>query len=234
MQVWDLSPGYLNDDELLAQRDWVIALLANKGSQDPVVLNQARQWAHCMNALRCVEAWINAECALRNLSSAQNAQSTCLAPLNLVWPKLLVPAQQLADLAATPNRTNGRIPLPQTTKALWTHHKYSVAARSMEAYKAISVKVAAGVGRDNFDWVASEVIQQLRLRPSRDSLRDALMQMWGYVAAAGAVSPRLFDDLPGLFTEIQQRSSAQANHYLLTSTALSELSVWLESSAAGF
>ena len=234
MQVWDLSPGYLNDEELLVQRDWVQALLANKGNQDPAQANQTRQWAHCMNALRCVEAWLNAECALRNLSPLLNAQATSLAPLNLVWPKLIDPSQQMLELAVNPNRCSGRIPLPQTTKALWTHHKYSVAARSMDAYKAISVKVAAGVGRDNFDWVAAEVMNQLRLRPGRESLRDALMQMWGYVAAAGAVPPRLFDDLPGLFAEIQQRSSTHANHYLLTSTALSELSVWLESPGVDF
>lgn len=229
MQVWDLSAGYLNDEELLAQRQWAMSLLANRGKSEDQDTAQARHWSHCLNALRCVEAWINAECSLRGLAAPMDAQCTRLAPINLVWPKLLAPGQQMAALAALPNRAPGRIPLPQTTKGLWTQHKYSVAARSMDAYKAISVKVAVGKGQDNFDWVASEVMSQLRIRPSRESLRDALMQMWGYVAAAGAVPPRLFDDLPALFVEIQQRSSLQANHYLLASTALSELSVWLES-----
>ncbi|MDN3640703.1 hypothetical protein QWY82_18035 [Simiduia curdlanivorans] len=228
MQVWDLSPGYLNDEELLTQRHWVISLLANRGKPEGDGAAQARHWSHCLNALRCVEAWINAECRLRELAVSMDAQSTQLAPLNLVWPKLMAPGAQLVELANVADRAPGRIPLPQTTKGLWTHHKYSVAARSMDAYRAISVKVATGKGRDNFDWVAAEVMGQLRVRPSRESLRDALMQMWGYVAAAGAVQSRLFDDFPALFAEIQKRTSVQANHYLLTSTALSELSVWLE------
>lgn len=234
MQVWDLSPGYLNDTELLEQRDLIATLLTNKGERPKEMAAQVLRWSHCLNALRCMAAWVGAECRLRALAESEAYASTLLAPINLVWPKILKPGSQLMALSTLEARVSGRIPVPQTTQGLWTQHKYSVAARSMEAYRVISVKVAAGRGRDNFDWVAEEVIKQMQLRPAHEGLRDVLMQMWGYVAGSGAVNPRLFTNLPQLLAEIQQRAQLQSNHYLLSSTALSELSVWLESPNGGF
>lgn len=227
MRVWDVSPGYLNDQELQAQFDWVSNLLTHRGAAPSADDESARRWSHCLNALRCVQAWLQAELRLRNLADGGNSPQ--LAPLNLVWPKLNAPAAMFSQLQADASRAAGRIPLPVTTQSLWTQHKYSVAARSMPAYREISVKVAASRGRDNFDWLAGEVFNQLRLRPEQQGLQDALLQMWGYVAAAGAVSSRMFDDLPALFAEIQRRALDQNINYLVHSTALSELSVWLES-----
>jgi hypothetical protein len=229
MRVWDVSPGYLNDQELLAQRQWVMTLLANRGEAPNQGEESTRRWTHCLNALRCVEAWLHAECRLRALADPSPATVSLLAPLNLVWPKLNTPAAMFSQLQADANRAPGRIPLPLSTQSLWTQHKYSVAARSIAAYREISVKVAASRGRDNFDWLAGEVFNQMRLRPEHQSLHDALLQMWGYVAAAGAVGSHLFDDLPALFAEIQRRAVAQNITYLVHATALSELSVWLES-----
>lgn len=228
MQVWDLSSGYLNDEELKAQRLQVQQLLA--GRAEATESEPARRWLRCLNALRCVDAWLGAEWQLRGLPALPDLAQTQLAPLNLVWPRL--PAvQQCLDSLTTQARTAGRIPVPRSTQGLWSQHKYSVAARSMEAYRAISVRAAASRGMDNFDEVAETIVQQLRQRPARDSLRDALLQMWGYVAASGSPERGLFDNLPRLFAEIQRRAQAESNHYLLHATALSELSVWLESPA---
>lgn len=225
MQVWDLASGYLNDDELRAQRQQLQCLLAGSAGQDD---GEPRRWAHCLNALRCVDAWLLAEWQLRGLPDAPDLGQTRLAPLNLVWPKLADVQQTLAKLPAV-DRPAGRIPLPRSTQTLWSQHKYSVAARSMAAYRAISVKAAASRGMDNFSEVADAIVLQLRQRPAQDSLRDALLQMWGYVSAGGHPERGLFDNLPRLFAEIQQRARTQANNYLLQATALSELSVWLES-----
>lgn len=226
MQVWELPSGYLNDQELTTQRQQVQQLLT--GSSERVDGEQARRWSHCLNALRCVDAWLFAEWQLRGLPDSPGLGQTKLAPLNLVWPKISDVQHTMANLMA-PDRNAGRIPLPRSTQGLWSQHKYSVAARSMEAYRAISVKAAASRGMDNFNEVAEAIVQQLRQRPARDSLRDALLQMWGYVAAGGHPERGLFDNLPRLFEEIQRRALAQANNYLLHATALSELSVWLES-----
>ena len=229
MRVWDVSPGYLNDQELIAQRQWVKTLLANHGEAPAQGAESARRWTHCLNALQCVEAWLQAEYNLRELAdTGSSAQTVLLAPPNLVWPKINAPAAMFMQLQADSARAPGRIPLPASTQSLWVQHKYSVAARSIQAYREISVKVAASRGRDNFDWLAGEVFNQLRLRPELPSLRDALLQMWGYVAAAGAVSSHMFDDLPALFVEIQRRALAQNINYLVHATALSELRVWLD------
>ncbi|MBB3167609.1 hypothetical protein [Simiduia aestuariiviva] len=224
--MWEISPGYLNDDELRAQRQLVVSLLTDGHQSGPASGDEAKRWSHYGNALQCAAAWLAAECELRDLPVADVALPS-LAPTGLAWPAINAPAERFIELQATAGRSPGRIPLPNSTQSLWAQHKYSVAARSMEAYRSISVKVATSRGRDNFAWLASEVCLQLRLCPEQQSLRDALLQMWGYVAGAGAVSPRLFDDLPALFAEIQRRAHTMNIPYLTHATALSELRVWL-------
>ncbi|UTA46977.1 hypothetical protein L1F30_12475 [Simiduia sp. 21SJ11W-1] len=218
MQVWEISPAYLNDAELHAQRVRVEALLT--GAQDAA----GASWLQHREALHCVAAWLEAETELRGLPQSEVLPK--VAPTVYAWPKLQAPADIFGRLKAS-ERNAGRIPLPNSTQSLWTQHKYSVAARSMAAYREISVKVAASRGRENFDWLAGEVCKQLRLVPEQQSLRDALLQMWGYVASAGAVTPRMFDDLPALLAEIQRRANGMNVPYLTHATALSELRVWL-------
>ncbi|AFU98567.1 hypothetical protein [Simiduia agarivorans] len=227
MLVWDLSPGYLNNEELRQQLAHIAALLAARGqSDDPEV---SRRWGRCLNALRCLEAWMQAEWDLRGLGPLEQGQRTHLAPLNLVWPSLPDVVTRFQHLGS--ERDSGRIALPRTIQGLWSHYKYSVAARSMEAYRAISVKVTAGRGNDAFAQVAQDILLVMRQRPELEPLRDALLQMWGYVSAEGQLPGRTYQNLPALFQEIQRRAQKQQNAYLLNSTALSELSVWLENPA---
>lgn len=220
MQVWEISPAYLTNDELQNQCALLDELLTQGRAGD-----DCAHWLRHPDALQCVAAWLAAESDLRQLPLANSLPK--VAPRVYTWPKQQSPAGLFSQLTRADQRPAGRIPLPNSTQSLWTHHKYSVAARSMEAYRAISVKVAASRGRENFDWLAAEVCQLLRVRPEQQSLRDALLQMWGYVASAGAVSPRLFDDLPALLAEIQRRADGMNVPYLTHATALSELRVWL-------
>lgn len=227
MLVWDLSPGYLNNEELRQQLAQIAALLAARGqSDDPEV---SRRWGRCLNALRCLEAGMQSEWDLRGLGPLEQGQRTHLAPLNLVWPSLPDMAARFQQLGS--DRHAGRIVLPRSTQTLWSHYKYSVAARSMEAYRSISAKVTTVRGNDAFASVAEDILRVMRQRPEPEPLRDALLQMWGYVSAESQLPGRTYQNLPALFNEIQSRAQKQQNAYLLNSTALSELSVWLESPA---
>jgi hypothetical protein len=66
----------------------------------------------------------------------------------------------------------------------------------------------------------------MRVTPSQGMLLNALQHMWGYVSSLGSETNPGPGDSVELIKEIQRRSLLYNVHYLLESTALTDLAYW--------
>jgi len=146
------------------------------------------------------------------------------------WPEIYIdfPEQQFRLLNNKyKNRAEGRIPLPKNEQQLWSHHKYSVLARDPELYRRIGRDVSkTAVGFIKLSILLTEV---LREQPTAGGIKNAVQHMWGYVTDSSVESQADINNWPlqKLLSETQRRAIANDVTYLTSSTALSELMVWL-------
>lgn len=231
MRIWDINPGYLNRQSLLGEHrelHGIVSILVNgkRGySRHPETL----RWAGFGWALRQRHQLLAAEMALRGYTDRSPVDT--LANRGL-WPTTWIdePFRQLQILEDKyRDKEPGRIPLPKSAQQFWSQHKYSVLARDVLLYRALGKEVAVMKPGDDFRPLVRMLTELLRTPPASGGLSNALQHMWGYVSkddsaphhAVAAWGPgRLLD-------EIQRRALASREPYLLMSTALAELKVWL-------
>ena len=196
-----IDPGYLVDEDLAAQRP------AWQATGDGQGQGSARLAA------------LTAERRLRQVwghtySAAINQSKACCPH---------TPGGQFAFLTTRYTGAAGRIPLPRDQQQLWAQHKYSVMARDPARAKQIGREVAAGAL--SFDELAVLLVHILRSPPGAGRLRNALEHMWGYVSTPG--------EKPGesarLLRLTVERAWARHITYLMQSTALGELAVFIDS-----
>ena len=238
MRIWDVHPGYLNRQSLLGEHRELHAVVAiiEEGKSGYANHPETNRWRGYGWALRMRHALLASEMALRGYSDRSPVTSESRLG---EWPALYVdpPGRQFELLAAKyAEREQGRINLPRSTQELWSHHKYSVLARNVQEYQSIGREVASeSVG---FAELAVRLIELLRVRPREKGIRNAAQHMWGYVSGAATgdrerYASNLEIDSTGrsalrpLLDAIAGRASACGKTYLLHSTALSELSIWL-------
>lgn len=231
MRIWDINPGYLNRLSLLGEHRELhgIASILTNGKKGYANHPETVRWIGFTWALRQRHQLLSAEMALRGFND-QTPLAKCGQQDR--WPDSYIdePFQQLQILTAKYlGKEQGRIPLPQTAQQLWSQHKYSVLARDVTLYKKLGPEVAAIAPKASFAALANLLTTQLRRRPTEGGLKNALQHMWGYLAddpprQKGTVEAW---SLEHLLSEVQQRTLAVDQPYLLASTALSELKVWL-------
>jgi hypothetical protein len=230
MRVWDVAPGYLNRQSLLGEHREMhglhnILVLGKQGySRHPETV----RWQGCVSGLAVRHAQIAAEMRLRGYVDR--------TPLDCepdpVWPQSFVTpvADQIALLKSKyRGKERGRIRLPVNAQDLWAHHKYSVLARDPAEYRRIGRRVAALPGRDGLLALAEQLAVALRARPSAPRLANALEHMWGHVSDDAtpdehAASKR---SAAGMLAAIQTAAVRVREPYLMSSTALSELAVFV-------
>ncbi len=228
MRVWDIHPGYLDRQRLLAEHGNlhnIVAFLARNPDGDGTHL-ESRRWAGFGWALRQRHRLLAAEMAFRGYQER--------SPLRLrsapgCWPETDVdsPGEQFASLEGKYRGKNrGRIPLPRSTQELWAQHKYSVLARNQAAYRELGTWTSALRRREGFDQLAGELVARLRRPPAAGNLNNALQHMRGYLDAETA---RPFEALSqsAVLKAIQRAARRQDRSYLLAQTALTELAAWL-------
>ena len=231
MRIWDINPGYLNRQSLLGEHrelHGIVSILVNgrKGySRHPDTL----RWVGYGWALRKRHQMLAAEMSLRGFT---DKTPVLIRSGRGFWPDVYIdePGRQFQLLEIKyENREQGRIPLPENAQQLWRHHKYSVLARDIERYKIIGREVSAMKSGDDFSELAKLLTELLRKQPSAGGIRNALLHMWGYVSENYSRSKRDVDSwsLPRLFNEMQRLALTGKESYLLSSTALSELKVWI-------
>ncbi len=232
MRIWDVSPGYLNDQSLLGEHrelHGIVSIIRNnkKGySRHPETL----RWVGFGWALRQRHRLLSAEMALRGFCDQTPVQ---LRSNKGLWPATFIdsPAGQFDLLKGKyQNRAEGRIHLPRNTQELWAQHKYSVLARQPTAYTRLGKLVATTRRKEKFTELASELTELLRTRPTTGRLRNALQHMWGYVSDFSSITPADINTLDAkrLILDIQTLSRERQVDYLWSSTALGELAAWLE------
>lgn len=146
------------------------------------------------------------------------------------WPGIYIdnPDQQFALLKEKyMDKEKGRIPLPKNEQELWSHHKYSVLARSPVLYKKIGRNVSQGAL--GFGLLSSLLTETIREKPTEGGIRNAAQHMWGYVSDSEEERQAGIKawSLRKLLSETQKRAVANDVSYITCSTALSELMVWL-------
>ncbi|CAK8723278.1 DUF1722 domain-containing protein [Candidatus Electronema halotolerans] len=230
MRIWDISPGYLNRQSLLGEHrelHAIISILLNKKkgyARHPETL----RWADCLPAL----AWRHQQLACEMTLRGYKEQSpVAVPPGSEAWPALYLdePAAQFELLGTKyADREPGRIPLPRHAQQLWSQHKYSVLARDVQLYKAIGRETASG--KADFAALSRQLSELLRQPPSIGGLRNAVQHLWGHVnefLPAPEENPASWS-LSKLLAETQLRATLHQEPYLLASTALGELMVWME------
>ena len=227
MRVWDIHPGYLNGKSLLAEHrelHGVVSILG-RGKQGYSNHPETKRWKQRGWALRQRHRLLAAEMAFRGYRDRTPVRLRSAAG---EWPDTFIdsPGRQFALLAEKyRGKQPGRIPLPRTSHELWSHHKYSVMARSQAAYRELGRRVSGLHGRDRFDELASELVCWLRRPPRPGDSRNVVEHMRGYLQSDAG---RNDGDGLGLaaLTGIQNRVRLENEAFLMTQTALTDLAAW--------
>ncbi len=231
MRIWDINPGYLNRQSLLGEHrelHGIVSILAlNKTgySRHPETL----RWKGYGWALTARHALLAAEMELRGY---HDRSAVAMSGKKGCWPLTYIdePRRQFTLLAEKyREKENGRIILPRTAQQLWSQHKYSVLARDVACYQELGRVVAKMAPADDFSALARLLTEKLRSAPSGGGVKNAIEHMWGHVAGhyTGESGPVAHWSVYELFVNTQQLAVAIKEPYLLASTALGELKVWL-------
>ncbi|MGM0575114.1 MAG: DUF1722 domain-containing protein [Myxococcota bacterium] len=233
MRIWDVQPGYLNRQSLLGEHRELHALVSiiAEGKKGYALHPETRRWRGHGWALRQRHRMLAEEMALRGYVDRSPVRLRSGAGL---WPETFVdaPDRQFRILAEKyRTRPPGRIPLPQTTQQLWSHHKYSVLARDPNAYAEIGRSVARRRKQEDFATLATRFVEVCRSPPSVGGIRNALLHMWGHVSnhyrPQGEKTPVADWSLRRLLRETRRLAFRYDEPYLMASTALGELGAWL-------
>lgn len=224
-----MSPGYLNRQSLLGEHrelHGIVSIIVNKKkgySRHP----ETMRWKGCGWALKMRHRQLACEMALRGYTDR--------SPVNTDtgrgrWPENYIdePDRQFILLKEKyVDREEGRIPMPVNQQQLWSQHKYSVLARSPELYSSTGRSVSKMT--PGFAELALLFSRVLREEPSEGGIRNAVQHMWGHVSDFSDENAVNVNSWPlvKLLVEIQRRAMAGGSQYLMASTALSELMVWL-------
>lgn len=222
--LFEVDAGLLDDDLLAEQMRLLVGLVsqdrrAGLNSRIPAL------WQGHEDALALRLNQLIAEMTLRGQATPGPVAVTTES---LLWPAL-DPVSLNGQLGVIRARAEagkpGRIRLPRNDHELWATYKYSVLARNTRAYQNFGQRVASRSVTVEALWAS--MINATRVAPSQGGVRNALQHMWGYVSGHATINPQT-DDLAGLAEHIQTLAANYQVSYLLNSTALSELGVWLQ------
>ena len=229
MRIWDLSPGYLNRQSLLGEHRelhglYSILVHGKKGySRHP----ETMRWVGALSGLSLRHRLLAAEMSLRGYSDKTPLRRRTK---DIAWPSVFItePVDQIALLGKKyEGREAGRIALPRSPQQLWAQHKYSVMARSPDEYRRLG-RTTSRLKQASMPKLALELTALLRDAPEPGRARNAAEHMWGYVRrhASDADVERAMTSASQMLRITQRLAFARCEHYLLASTALSELAVW--------
>jgi len=227
MRIWDVPPGYLARQQLLGEHRELHGLFSILGGNKRGYARhpETLRWAGHLPALALRHELLAAEMRLR---AYRHRSPLPAVPGAVHWPDSFIdaPHRQFELLRGKyADGRSGRIPLPTNTQQLWAQHKYSLMARDPALYRELGPAVAHGRYRDDIEALALLLTETLRRPPPPGRLGNALQHMWGHVASrAGQPAPA---DAAAMLAAIAREAERQGEAYLLASTALSELAVWL-------
>ena len=228
MRIWDVNPGYLNRQSLLGEHREIHGLfnVIHEGKTGYSRHPETLRWYGKLAALKKRHDLLVSEMLLRGYGhhtpmkdiKDHSTQSHFVDP----------PFRQFDILSGKyKEKGYGRIPLPVNSQQLWAQHKYSILARDPEYYKSIGPQTARDKSRELFERLSMEFVEKLSTAPDRGRLINGLQHMWGYISSFAA-SPQPPDDLGVMLETIRHLSVKHNVTYLLHSTALCELTVFVQ------
>ena len=230
MRVWDLSPGYLNRGSLLGEHRELhglrsILLNNKKGySKHPESVRRV----NCLSGLDRRHDQLVAEMRIRGYVDRTPVEQH----KEVQWPECFVtePFEQISLLKSKYiNKPSGRIPLPKSVQELWAQHKYSVMARDYNEYRSIGKRVAATKSSTSLSSLAKDLVLLIRQEPPYGQMINSIEHMWGYVSSYASLEERQASKQGALelYNTISTIAFRVEEQYLLHSTALSELHVYI-------
>jgi len=231
VRVWDVAAGYLNRQSLLGEHRELhglrsILVYGKTGySRHPETL----RWVGFRSGLAQRHEALVAEMELRGYIHRSPVSELRPRPR---WPTVYITAPwgQIALLKSKyVRKERGRIPLPRNAQELRAHHKYSVMARDPETYRSIGRRISRMRNGTETAALAEDLVAVLRQTPHRNRVVDVLEHMWGHVSDAATADERrdARRDAAGLLEATRRVALRVKEPYLTTSTALSELAVFV-------
>jgi hypothetical protein len=223
MKIWDINPGYLSRQQLLAEHSELHVLMqliqGNSDNLSKMKPTLAR-WIPCPSALALRHAIVTEEMRLREIEHKSDMEISG----TVQWPEF-VPDWRVADqfLALQDMEEQGRIPRPHKITELWQHHAYSVMARDIVRYKELQTEIENNT--ISFDVLATYLVETLRT-PSTPSQWDRVVKGMWHPCQAAEEAEDYCSSLhrpKRLFSAIQYLSSKYQWPELWHSTALCEL-----------
>lgn len=231
MRIWDVHPGYLNRQSLLGEHRELHGMLSiitqgKKGySRHPETL----RWVDHLWALKQRHQLLAAEMQLRGYQDhtpVHNIRDKGEWPSSYIDP----PYQQLKILESKyQTKESGRLRLPLNAQQLWSQHKYSVMARDTMLYQQMGRQAAQMKPKAEFSEMTLALVEILRVAPSQRGIINALEHMWGYVDEVSIWTSSQLDkaSLSEFYVEVQNCAKLKKQPYLMNSTSLSELKIWI-------
>lgn len=227
MRIWDVNPGYLNRQSLLGEHREIHGLfnvvhLGKTGySRHPETL----RWYGKLAALKLRHDHLVAEMELRGYNHHSPMPDTDEGRIQTDFVDS--PYRQFQLLKEKYSQKEpGRIPLPKNSQQLWAQHKYSILSRDPEYYKEVGPLVSRDNSAALFEQLCEAFTRRLLEEPPKGRLVNGLHHMWGYVSPF-ASSPQPPEDLKVLLKDIRRLAEKHGKIYLLHSTALGELMIYL-------
>lgn len=220
-EIFDLDPGFLDDEWLSAQMRLVMGL---SSADDAARQRLPECWQGHEDALVLRLNQLIVEMRMRGQATPEPLPLTAES---VIWPaRGATPLEEQVARVGERARSGrvGRIRLPRNDHELWASYKYTVLARNHQAYLRFGQRIAARAIPYETLWY--EMINASRVAPTPGGVRNAVQHMWGYVSNLSAVNPQV-GSLQALLVEIQRLAVAHQVSYLLNSTALGELMAWV-------
>lgn len=235
MRIWDISPGYLNRQSLLGEHrelHAIVSILKNdkKGySKHPETL----RWKNHTNALYIRHLQLSCEMTLRGYNEHSLVEMD--ENLDFSFPDTYIntPVEQFEILRKKySEKSQGRITLPKNIQSFWANHKYSILSRNQKLYGEIGRSIIRSGPLSEYTELIKEITFLLNTRPNKGGIRNSLHHMWGYInkpyLKENKKPPVQPDDLKKMLEIIQMSTVKYKISYLLSSTALSELMLWID------
>ena len=228
MCIWDINPGYLNNRSLLGEHVEIhkIFSMINKNKVEQYKI---KKWKKYRWALMKRHDIIVSEMKIRGF----NHYSPIFSDINIFkWPKeyLVSPRKQFDILKEKYKmKDRGRIPIPISAQNLWAHHKYSIMARDYNEYKRIGRYLSNVRPNNDSKRFYIELIELMRNVPRSKGILNAIEHMWGYISDEEVNKKIKIDslDLSIILDEIKKIAYRKNEKYIIESTALSDLYVWI-------
>lgn len=231
MRIWDINPGYLNRQSLLGEHrelHGLVSIMVNnkKGySKHPETV----RWLKYGWAINTRHKLLAAEMELRGYKDKSPVRT---GSNKFKWPEIFIdtPYDQYQILKKKyVDKEPGRIAFPKSVQELWAQHKYSVMARDYNLYKKIGSDIKDLKGISSMKIYAMKFTEILRIVPEDKCIRNTLQHMWGYVSKYSDMTGKELNNTSqaDLLSIIQKLAKEHNDQYLLNSTALSELMVWI-------